>query len=232
VDGRVDVVVGTQFEREVALLGSPGDSHCLKARGGGELYTEVAEAAEALYRSDVSGVRIALPERVERADASTEQRRGVGGVEAVRNPGERVGWCRHVLGVPAVGVDAGHLLAVTVDEVPPATRLAGETVVAVPADADPLAGLPGVDVCADRVDVTRDLVAGHSRIVDVRPVPLLRVGVAVTDATGVHLHAHFVWTRVRNRHLDDFELAARSTHSDGLHAITTHGGCGVLGASV
>src|SRR5437773_2121398 len=126
-------------------------------------------------RSLPSVPRPPVTQGVESRDTGAHERRGFGRAEPVGDPGKRTRRHRHIILVPAVvgdprnaGGDAAE------EEVAPATGLAVSTMPAVPADAYAVAWFPGGNIRADGIDDARDLVPGHSRVLDARPESLLR----------------------------------------------------------
>ena len=112
-------------------------------------------------RDEVAGAGAALAQRVERGDAGAQQRAGVlgdrsSGIEASATRDD------HVVGVAAVVGDARDLAVLAADHVAAPAGVAVAAVAAEPADADPLADLPGDDALADGLDAPGDLVAGHA----------------------------------------------------------------------
>src|ERR1700677_4946226 len=88
------------------------------------------------------------------------------------------------LGVASVDGATGHRLIRAVDEVAPAAQLADPAVPAEVSDADPLAGQPGGNAAADRVDDSHQFVPGDDRLLRVGAASLDRARVAVADAAG------------------------------------------------
>ena len=80
---------------------------------------------------------------------------------------------------------------------------------AVPADTDPLPGLPLRDVRANCVDAPGDLMPGDARILQSGESGLLYDGVAVTDAASFHLDPNLGAARLRDRAFDYFEVSTR-----------------------
>ncbi len=98
--------------------------------------------------------------------------------------------CYDVFGVATIVGDATDLLVCAGDEVTAAAGFADDTVSEVPADADPLALLPGIHPVTNSIDATRDLMAGHARELQAGEEAFLDQGVAVADAARFHLYAY------------------------------------------
>lgn len=118
--GRVGLVGGDeQFGAQGLglVLAAPGAAHHgdPRAHGDGVAHGQGAHSAQTDDGDPGTGVRAALPEAVEGGEAGAHQRRGGNGIEALRQRGDEVGLEQGVLGVAAVGHDAGDPLAGTQD---------------------------------------------------------------------------------------------------------------------
>ena len=148
-----------------------------------------------------------MAQRIEYGNARTEQRRGFVGRKFVGHGRNRFGRNDYVFRVAAVVADAGNFLKPAQNEMAATARVAGETVPAVPADANSLAGLPLRDVSPDRVDASGNFVAGNTRVLQSGESGLLYDGVAVADAAGFHLDPYLGAARLRNWSLHDFKVS-------------------------
>ena len=119
--------------------------------------------------------------------------------------------------VAAVERDARDPAFGAVQEVALAARCALPAVAAVPADADALALRPRGDAGADRVDAARDLVAGHARQRELRELAAAHEHVAVAHATRLDADAHLIRSGLRNRTVDELELATRLRDLERFH---------------
>ena len=90
--------------------------------------------------------------------------------------------------IAAVEVEAGDFEVSAEDEVAGATWLAIAAVAAVPADSHAIADRPRGHVGTDGIDHSRDLMAGHARILETGPMALLDEKVAVADTAGGDFH--------------------------------------------
>jgi hypothetical protein len=209
--GRVDVDVRAELLGQRLLVLAAGDRHGLEPHLGRVLHAEVAEAADAEDRHDVARPRVGLAQRVVGGDARAQQRRGVDGVEVVRDPRQRVERDHDLLGPAAVVGDARDLEVLALDEVAAAARVAAEARAAEPADADAVAGPDVLHALADGVHDARDLVPRHARVLD-RHVPQRGDRVAVADAAGLDGHAHLAAPGLLHLPLDQLEVCARRGH--------------------
>src|SRR5262249_8611359 len=153
---------------------------------------------------EVTRLRTAVSQRVERGDPGTHERRGVRGGQFRWDLGQADGRREHGVGVAAVEGDARHLDArLTGEGVPAAAVVAVATVPGMPADADALADLPTCrDVLTSGVDHANHFVPWDARKRDPGPLAFRGHHVAVADAAGLHLDPHGAWPRLGNGTLD------------------------------
>jgi hypothetical protein len=90
-------------------------------------------------------------------------------------------------------------------------------VAAVPADHDPIAGLPPDDLLAHRVDDARDLMPRNSRVLDSREESVFGEEVAVTDSAGLDLDPDLLEARLRHLSFDQLERSVRVPDLNGAH---------------
>ncbi len=90
-----------------------------------------------------------MAQRVEYGNAGAQQRRGFVGRKIVGHGRNRFGRNDYIFRVAAVVADSGNFLELAKNEMAATARVAGEAVPAVPADTDPLSGLPLRDVSPD-----------------------------------------------------------------------------------
>ena len=88
---------------------------------------------------------------------------------------------------------------------------------AVPADRGALADLPADDAGADGVNDPGDLVAGHTRVLQAGPRPLLGKRVTVTDATRLDPNSHRPRAGLWDLALDELERTVGITHLSRSH---------------
>jgi hypothetical protein len=105
-------------------------------------------------------------------------------------------------------VDGGNLFEFAIDEVATAAGLTFETVPAVPAYTDTLAGLPKSNVGADGVDASGNFVSGDARILDAWPHSFFHQHIAVADAAGLNLDANLITPWLGYGTLNDLKVSA------------------------
>src|SRR5262249_54031277 len=99
------------------------------------------------------------------------------------------------------------LLVAAEDEISAAAILAGKAMPAMPADADTLPYLPVRHVCAHCINASGNLVTGHPRVLNSRPVSFFDQRVAMTNAAGFHLDPNLCAVRAGNLAFDNFKIA-------------------------
>jgi hypothetical protein len=104
-----------------------------------------------------------------------------------------------------------------VDEVAAPAGVALEAVSAVPAYAHTLPWLPKCHVRANRINASRDFVAGDARVLDAGPVSFFHQHVAVADAAGFDLNANLLGAGLRDRALDYFKVSTGFADLNGFH---------------
>ena len=206
-----------EFACQRLLVLAAGDGDGAEPHLRRELHAEMAEPADPEHRDDIGRTCAAFPQRVERGDAGTQQRRGLGRRQPVRDQGQGVRRCDHRLGIAAVVIDARDLQVATVDDVAAATRLAVAAMPAKPADADAGAHAPAHHVGADRVDDAGHFVPRHQRVLHPGKQPILGDHVAVADAASLDLDANLAALRLRQLALDQFQRAALMGHLHDAH---------------
>jgi hypothetical protein len=90
-----------------------------------------------------------------------------------------------------------------------------------PANSHPLPVFPLSDVGANRIDPPRDLMPGHSRVLQTREESFFSQYVAMTDSTGLNLYPHLCAPRFRHRPLDNFEVSTWLAYLHHFHAFLT-----------
>ena len=214
----VDVDVGSEFLCECGVFGAAADGCDSVAEFGGELDSEVAEAADALDGYEVGGERAAVAEGVEGGDSCAEERAGFDVGEGFGDGCEGFDGGDHVLRVAAVVGDAGDFEVAAVAEVSAAAGEAGAVLAAVPADSYALAFFPRGDAGAELVDDAGDFVAGDARVLDSGPLAFFGEDVAVADAAGLHLDEDMSGGGRGNLALDDLEFRSGAGDLCGFHS--------------
>lgn len=165
--------------------------------------------------------------RIENCNPGAQQRRGFIGRKIIGHGRDRFGGDHDILCVAAIVTEASNLLELAENEMAPAARVAGKAMSAVPADADPLSGLPLCDVRSDCVDAPGNLMAGDARILQTGEAGLLYEEVTVTNAARFNLDSNLGAARLRNRALHDFKIATRLADLGDFHSFDPQE-CGVM----
>jgi hypothetical protein len=202
--GAVDVLDRTEPSRQLLLVPASVDRDGPEAHLVRELDREVPDPTDALDRDGGTRSGMRVPQRVERGGPGTHQRRRLLEGQPLGNPRQRVLRCHDVFGVPTVVRHTDDRAAETVGEVTPPAVLAGEVDATGPADADPLADLPDLDPCTDRVDDPGDLVPRDPRQLGTEQ-GVAGNRVATADTAGVHLHPDLPRPGLRYRHVDHYK---------------------------
>jgi hypothetical protein len=88
---------------------------------------------------------------------------------------------------------------------------------AVPADSDPLAGLPSDDTLADRIHHSDDFMSWDSGVFDTWKNPILYNRVAVTNPARLYLDSNRSSTWLRDFTVHDFKGSRRSRDLNCAH---------------
>src|SRR5262245_29396837 len=78
-----------------------------------------------------------------------------------------------------------------------------------PADADPVAYFPLRDTRAHRIHNSDDFMAGHARILQARPVPILHERVTVADSAGLHFDSDLIRRRIGDGPFNNLKISSR-----------------------
>src|SRR5215470_15398486 len=134
-------MVRAEFFRQRFLVLATSQRNGFEAHLASVLHTEMAEAADALHRDDVTGARAAVAQRIEDRHARAHEWSGFLRRNLAGNHCQRFRRCDHVFGIATIEVDTGHLAIDAHGKIAAATFIAGEIVATVPADPDAIAGL-------------------------------------------------------------------------------------------
>src|SRR5438105_3222017 len=206
-----------EFFGQRLLIAAAPDGDGAKSHLPGILNAQVTQAADALNRYDIAGACATITKRVIDRDTGAHQRSGFIGGQIVRHKRDGFGRDDDILGIASVKVNAGNFLKLAVNKVAATAGVAGEAMAAVPADTNPLAGLPLGYVGTDCVDAPGDFVAGDSGILHARPAGFLHDRVAVADAAGLDFDAYLAAAGLGSWAFDDFEIAAGLADLDCFH---------------
>ena len=94
------------------------------------------------------------------------------------------------------------------EEIAVAAGIAQTAMSAVPAHAHALAGFPLRHARAHGIHHAHDFMAGHTRILDARPVAFLHQRIAVADAAGLDFDPHLAGGGLWNFTFNDFKRSA------------------------
>src|SRR5829696_7957498 len=145
------------------------------------LNSEMTEPADAVNCDDVSRARAGITERVVDRDARAHEWTSVLGGYVIGNQSERGHWCNHVLGIPAIEVDACHFSIDAHRKVTTPALFADKTMSAMPAHANALTFTPRGDVVANGIDESGHLVTRNTRILKRGPETFFNESVAVAN---------------------------------------------------
>jgi hypothetical protein len=84
----------------------------------------------------------------------------------------------------------------------PATRLTLETVAAMPANTNPLAGFPLVDSTADSINPAADFVTRHPGVLQSGPDPFLYQQITVANSARLDFDPDLLFARLGHRPFD------------------------------
>ena len=119
--------------------------------------------------------------------------------------------------ISAIIADAWNFQVPAIAEISTAARETCAVLAAVPADADALSLSPPGNTRAQLINDARDFVSWNSRILNAGPITILGEHVAMTNATGLHLHAYLSHRRRGNLALDDLEICPRPRNLSHSH---------------
>jgi hypothetical protein len=85
-----------------------------------------------------------------------------------------------------------------------------------------LARGPSCDAWTDRIDYSRDLMAGHPRILNSREESFFGKRIAVTDTACLNLDANLSGSGLRNLAFNDFKRPIRARDLDSTHLWHSH----------
>src|SRR5437762_10832749 len=128
------------------------------------LDTEMSESANSMHCDNLSGTRTGIAQCVVDRNARTHEWSCFFGRQFIRNCSQRRRRRDHVLGIPAIKVDARDLSIDAHGKVTTPALFAHKAMAAMPADPNALTFGPRSDVLAHCVDATRDFMTRNARI--------------------------------------------------------------------
>ena len=162
-----------------------------------------------------------MAQRVVDRHARAHERPRFLGRQCIRKRREGFRPCEHVLGIAAIEIDARDLAIDAHGEVPALALCADETMAAMPADAHALPWPPCSHVVADGIDVARDFMPWHPRILQPRPETFFDKHIAVAHAARLDFHAHVPSVGLRDIALDHFPVSMGCAYLRCLHCGTS-----------
>src|SRR5690242_1181902 len=208
------------------LVPAAADGHGTEAHLARDLTPQMPQAADALYRHQITGAGSRIAQRVVNSDAGAEQRCGFIRGQIIGHGRDCLCRDHHVLGVAAIVTDAGNLLDLAQNEVTATAGVADKTVPAMPAHTHALARLPLRDVSSDGVNASRNLMARNTRVLQSGKARLLHDGITVTDAAGLHLDPDLGSAGLGNGAFHYFEISTRFADLRDFHDLSsTYSNC-------
>src|ERR1043166_1688918 len=121
----------------------------------------MAQAADALYRNQITSAQRGITQSIVGGDARAEQRRCLSRGNVIRDGGKRPGFGDHDSRIAAVGGDSRNDQVLATDRIPPAARLAVPASPSEETDADPLPDPPAGDRGTESFEAANRLVSRH-----------------------------------------------------------------------
>jgi hypothetical protein len=114
-------------------------------------------------------------------------------------------------------MDGGNFLVPTVDKVTATARFTNEAMPSMPTDADALPWLPLNSIRAHGIDASRDFVTRNTWILKSGPLSFFDQGIAMADATRLHLDANLAARGLRDRTFNKFKVSTGLADLNGFH---------------
>src|SRR3989442_10154431 len=146
----------------------------------------------------LAGTPTGIAQCVVDGNARTHEWSGFLRRQFIRNCSQRRRRCDHVLGIPAIKVDAGDLSIDTHRKVSTPALFAHKTMAAMPTDTDALTSGPRSDVLAHCIDATRDFMTRDARILKPRPETFFDQRIAVANTACLNLPTYFPGNHLRD----------------------------------
>src|SRR5437899_11536659 len=197
-----------KFFRHRFLVLTSTDRDGLKSHLPSVLNSEMSQTADARHGDWLAGACARIAERVTDSNARAHERPCFLRQQFIGNRRQSCRRCDHLLGVPAVKIEACDFAIGAHCKIAALALCADETMSAVPPHADPLTFLPFNNVAADRIDTSRDFMTRHPRILKPWPETLFDKQIAVANSACLHFHANLTGTRVRYFAFHQFPISA------------------------
>src|ERR1700756_5169239 len=141
----------------------------------------MTEAANTEHSNEVTSPCWCISQGVECGETRTQQRRGVGGRDAVGNRHESTRLCDHHFGISTVMMNARIFLIPAVHEIAISTKLAISTGAAEKPHSNALTDFPTLHARTDSIDPPDRFVPGDARPID-RKRTFHSTGIGMTNA--------------------------------------------------
>ena len=175
------------------------------------------QSSNAVHRYQVAAPRARIAERVVDGDTRAHERPRFLRRQLIGNCGQRCRRGHHILGVPAVEIEACDFAVDAHRKIAAPALLAHETMSAMPAHANALTFLPFNDVVADRIDASADFMPRHTRILKPGPQTLFDEHIAVANAACLDFHANLPSARLRDVAFHQFPICTGFADLRRLH---------------
>src|SRR6266403_2481323 len=167
---------------ERSLVLPAAESHGLEAHSTRILHTEMPQSADALDGDDITVTRARIAQCIVNRHTRAHEGTRLFRWQVVRNRRQRFRRGDHVFGITAIKVDTGDFTIAAHRKLAAAALFTDKIMPAVPADPDALPFFPIRDTAAKCINVSRNFVARHARILQAGPETLLDQYVAVANA--------------------------------------------------
>src|ERR1700675_1834688 len=158
-----------QLRRQLFFIFSATEREGIKPQLTRVLNPEMSQSADAVDRDYVAAPRTRIAQRIVNGHTCAHERPRFFARQFIWNRRQRFRPRDHVFGIAAVVIEPGDLAIDAHHEITAPALVANEVVSGVPTDADALTFFPICNSAAERVDFSRDFVAGDSRILQTRP---------------------------------------------------------------
>src|SRR5207249_1058405 len=219
ISARINVMMRSQLPCQRFLVPPSPKSHRHESHLPRVLNSQVSQSANAVHGHDVASPRARMAQRVEYGDARAHERPGFLRRQFIRNRRQRRRRRDHMLGIPAVEIDARDLAIGAHCEIAAPALFALEAMSTVPPDTDAPTLFPASDAAADRIDPPGDFMARHTGILNPGPETFFDEHVAVANAARLHLHANLSRARLRDVAFYQFPISAWFADLRRLHCI-------------
>jgi hypothetical protein len=163
-----------------------------------ELYAEMAQTTETLYRDKITGAQSGIAKRVVCRYAGAQKWSRFRGCKFIGNRGERAGLGNHDLRVPAIGRDTGNDRMQAVHKIAALARFTFTILAAEESYSDALPNFPIGNAWANHFDAAYHLMSRHSRQSQARKRSFDRCRIGMTDSACLDAQPHLSRPWLRN----------------------------------